>query len=213
MQASGNGGTTWTEVGRITRRRQRQQLRLQELQHHRLSWPQHRDPLRGLDERSFPADYVDIDDVEITYNTAYGEGDPAPVDVNAKHLHAAGIRGRDVGVAVIDTGYWKVDSLDKDSGGNGRVAAQYDADHQHGRQHLVPVSTDTTGHGTHVTSLIASSRKNNGSYYYGVAPDARIISIKAFGEDGSSTYATVIRGIDWVITNKNPHAIRVLNFR
>ena len=67
------------------------------------------------------------DDVEIDYTTNYGEGDPVPVDVNAQDLHSAGIRGRDIGVAVIDTGYWKLDSLDKDSAGNGRVAAQYDA--------------------------------------------------------------------------------------
>ena len=99
-----------------------------------------------------------------------------PVDVNAQELHAAGIRGRDIGVAIIDTGYWKVDSLDKDSHGNGRVAAQYDAITQRGRSNWSPVSTDTTGHGTHVTSLIASSRKNAATDYFGVAPDARIIS-------------------------------------
>ena len=44
-----------------------------------------------------------------------------------------------------------------------------------------------------------------------MAPDARIISIKAFGEDGSSSYATVIRGIDWVVNNKQSFNIRVLN--
>ena len=73
------------------------------------------------------------------------------------------------------------------------------------------VSTDTNGHGTHITSLIASSRKDGSGRYFGVAPDARIISIKAFGEDGSSSYATVIRGIDWVITNRTQYNIRVLN--
>src|SRR6185295_17402415 len=40
---------------------------------------------------------------------------------------------------------------------------------------------------------------------------ARIISIKAFGEDGSGTYATVIRAIDWVVTNRLAYGIRVLN--
>ncbi len=75
----------------------------------------------------FGDDNVDIDDLEITYTTNFGEGDPFPVDVNAHDLHTAGIRGGDVGVAVIDTGFWKLDSLDKDTGGNGRVAAQFDA--------------------------------------------------------------------------------------
>ena len=74
-----------------------------------------------------------------------------------------------------------------------------------------PCSTDTNGHGTHITSLIASSRKDSSNRYFGVAPDARIISVKAFGEDGSSSYATVIRGIDWVLNNRQQYNIRVLN--
>jgi hypothetical protein len=82
---------------------------------------------------------------------------PAPVDVNANDLHTAGIRGKDVGVAIIDTGFWKVDSLDKDSAGNGRVAAQYDAIRNAVDTTWSSISTDTTGHGTHVTSLIACS--------------------------------------------------------
>ena len=44
---------------------------------------------------SFPNDYVDLDDVEITYNTTYGAGDPVPVEVNARGVHNAGNRGRD----------------------------------------------------------------------------------------------------------------------
>src|SRR5262249_18208634 len=159
----------------------------------------------------FADDNVDIDDLEIDYTTTYGEGDPVPVDVNAKDLHAAGIKGRDVGVAIIDTGYWKLDSLDKDSAGNGRVAAQYDAVNNVVTNVWSSQSTDLSGHGTHITSLIASSRKDSKGQFFGVAPDARIISIKAFGEDGSSSYATVIRGIDWAITNRTQYAIRVLN--
>ncbi len=85
----------------------------------------------------FGDDNVDIDDLEISYTTTFGEGDPLPVDVNARDLHSVGIKGRDVGVAVIDTGYWKLDSLDKDSGGNGRVAAQYDAVNNVVQTHLV----------------------------------------------------------------------------
>ena len=82
------------------------------------------------------------------------------------------------------------------------MAVQYDAVTNTVVSNWSPVSTDTTGHGTHVTSLIASSRKEGSGEYFGVAPDARIISIKAFGEDGSSNYATVIRAIDWVVTNR-----------
>ena len=159
----------------------------------------------------FGDDNVDIDDVEITYTTNFGEGDPVPVDVNARDLHTLGIQGRDVGVAVIDTGYWKLDSLDKDSARQRPRRGAVRRHQQRGAEHTGRRSrTDINGHGTHITSLIASSRKDGSGRYFGVAPDARIISIKAFGEDGSSSYATVIRGIDWVITNQ--YAVRHSQF-
>ncbi|MEO8062003.1 MAG: S8 family peptidase [Pseudomonadota bacterium] len=211
VQASSNGGTSWTEVGRLSG-----PATDTSFANHSYNITAYRGRntavrLTASMNGAFGTDHVSIDDVEIAYTTNFGEGDPAPVDVNAYDLHAAGIRGRDVGVAIIDTGYWKVDSLDKDSAGNGRVGAQYDAIRNVVDTTWSTISTDTTGHGTHVTSLIASSRKNTSGRYFGVAPDARIISVKAFAEDGSSTYATVIRGIDWVITNKYNYAIRVLN--
>src|SRR4249919_449737 len=103
---------------------------------------------------SYPGDWVDIDDLEISYTTNYGDGDPIAVDVNAVDLHNAGIRGREVGVAIIDTGYWKLDSLDKDSGGTGRVAVQYDAVRNVVDATWSSVSTDMNGHGTHITGLI-----------------------------------------------------------
>ena len=70
----------------------------------------------------FPNTYVDLDDVEIDYTTNFGDGDPTPVDANQAGLHASGIRGGGVGVAVIDTGYWKLPGLDVDTKGTGRVA-------------------------------------------------------------------------------------------
>lgn len=211
VQASANGGTSWTEVGRITGAASDAALVCQSYNITAYRGRNTAVRLVASMNGAFGVDHVSVDDLEIDYTTAYGDGDPAPVDVNADTLHKNGIRGKDIGVAVIDTGFWKIDSLDKDSSGYGRVAAQYDAIRNVQDTYWSSISTDTTGHGTHVTSLIASSRKSGNNRYFGVAPDARIISVKAFGEDGGSTYATVIRGIDWVITNKNLYAIRVMN--
>jgi serine protease AprX len=211
VQASANGGTTWTEVGRLWGPASDNAFANQSYNITAFRGRNTAVRFAASMNGAFGVDHVSVDDVEIDYSTEFGAGDPTPVDVDARELHAAGIRGKDIGVAVIDTGYWKIDSLDKDSAGAGRVAAQYDAIRNVVDTTWSSVSTDTTGHGTHVTSLIASSRKDTAGRYFGVAPDARIISVKAFGEDGSSTYATVIRGIDWVVTNKNNFAIRVLN--
>jgi serine protease AprX len=211
IQASSNGGTNWTEIGRISGAGSDNALVSKS--YNITAYKGRNTAIRfvGAMGQNFPMDYLVLDDVEIAYNTSYGEGDPVPVEVNAKKVHDAGVRARDVGVAIIDTGYWKLDSLDKSSSGEGRVAVQYDALRNVVETNWSSVSTDTTGHGTHITSLIASSRKSSAGAYYGVAPDARIISIKAFNEEGASTYATVIRGIDFAVTNRFLHGIRVLN--
>src|SRR6185436_2788791 len=185
VQASGNGGTTWTELGRLWG--PANDTAFQNQSYNITAFRGRNTAIRFVASMNgrFGDDNVDIDDLEISYTTTYGEGDAVPVDVNARDLHAAGIKGRDVGVAVIDTGYWKLDSLDKDSSGNGRVAAQYDAVNNVVTNTWSSSSTDLSGHGTHITSLIASSRKDGSGRYFGVAPDARIISVKAFGEDGA----------------------------
>jgi serine protease AprX len=211
VQASGNGGATWSEVGRLSG--PANDILFFNQSYNITAFRGRNTAVRFVPSMSgrYGDDHVDIDDLEITYSTAFGEGDPVPVDVNARDLHQANIRGRDIGVAVIDTGYWKLDSLDKDSLGNARVAAQFDSVRNVVDAQWSSVSTDTNGHGTHITSLIASSRRDALGRYFGVAPDARIISIKAFAEDGSSSYAAVIRGIEWAVNNKSAYNIRVLN--
>ena len=47
--------------------------------------------------------------------------------------------------------------------------------------------------------------------YNGVAPDASLVVVKAFDRDGAGSYMDVIRGIDWVVPNKDAYDIRVLN--
>lgn len=54
---------------------------------------------------------------------------------------------------------------------------------------------DGAGHGTHVASTIAAS--DNGFGMVGVAPEAKIIPIKALGDDGSGTMGAVADAIYW----------------
>ena len=211
VQASANGGATWTEIGRLSGAGT--DGALVSRSYDITAYRGRNTAIRFVSSMDgyYPSDYVAIDDVEIDYTTTYGSGDPAPVDISQAELHNAGIRGNDVGVAIIDTGYWAIDSLEKNSHGNERLTAQYDAVHDVLDSQWSGVSTDTNGHGTHVASLIASSRKSSTGRYFGVAPDARLISVKAFAEDGSGSYASVIRGIDWVVTNRYAYNIRILN--
>src|SRR3712207_9179851 len=60
---------------------------------------------------------------------------------------------------------------------------------------------DTYGHGTHMAGIIAG---NDGTSYgmKGVAPGAKIISLKVATADGATDVSQVIAAIDWVVRSE-----------
>jgi hypothetical protein len=146
--------------------------------------------------------YLEIEYIPIPY-TNY------PALTDADDLHAQGVDGSGVTVAVVDTGYWSHPALDKFSDGQVRVVAQYDAI---ANQVQDPTArTDYNGHGAHVSSLLLSSWTTPIGQFNGVAPAANLVTVKAFDANGAGSYMDVIRAIDWVVANKDTHNIRVLN--
>ena len=136
-----------------------------------------------------------------------------PTLIGADRLHQAGITGKGIGVAIIDTGSWDVPSISMNTQGEDRVLAYYDA-MQNDDQHR---PTDVNGHGSHIASVLASSEKvfdlngqETGSYH-GIAPDVNLLVVKAFQEQSRSTYFDIIRAIAYVIRHKDEHNIKVMN--
>jgi serine protease AprX len=126
-------------------------------------------------------------------------------------LHAQGINGTGVTVAVIDTGVGNTnDSLPVIENPNyqNRVLASYDA-----IANVSPSTTyDTVGHGTHVTSIIMNSDTSDVSRTnQGIAPWAKLVWVRAFGANGTGSYSNVISGLNWILANKAKYNIRVLN--
>jgi serine protease AprX len=118
----------------------------------------------------------------------------------------AGYTGKGVDVAVIDTGVAPVAGLSAP----GKVINGPDLSlesQSFGLQHL-----DTNGHGTFMAGLIAGNDGQPGGYR-GVAPDARIVSLKVGVSDGGTDVSQVIAAIDWVVQHRNDNGlnIRVLN--
>ena len=148
-----------------------------------------------------------------------------PSRVGANRLHAEGITGAGITVAVLDTGWDNFGAISYDTNAEWRVLESYDAiqDTIVGLPWRGPVyypasygENDANGHATHVTSIILSRGNTNPDVpeeglYDGIAPDASLVVVKAFDAYGQGSYADVIRGIDWVVTNKDTHNIRVLN--
>ncbi|MCW2509930.1 MAG: peptidase and in kexin sedolisin [Modestobacter sp.] len=131
----------------------------------------------------------------------------------AADMWDAGATGQGVDVAVIDSGVVPVDGLQA----TGKVVNGPD---------LTPEAStsaknlDTYGHGTAMAGIIAG-RDNaaaapyagNTSDFIGMAPDARIVSIKVADAQGQTDVSQAIAAIDWVVANgrKNGLNVRVLN--
>ena len=118
-----------------------------------------------------------------------------PELVGASALHAEGVYGDGVTVAVLDTGFVDSETLDMDLNRKERIVGGYnvrrDLDWDVQRFY-----GDGSGHGTHVTSVVMNSQLSATRNPTGVAPNARLVIVVAFDGLGQASYSHVIRGID-----------------
>jgi serine protease AprX len=138
-----------------------------------------------------------------TLNSVYAKA------THADDLNRLGNTGAGVTVALVDTGVADLPDL------AGRV---------------VPVQTDLVGtmapcenlsgesdcrdsygHGTFLAGLIAGTGAASAGQYKGVAPGAKIVSVKIAGRDGSADVSNLIAAIQWVVSFKDRYGIRVMN--
>lgn len=128
-----------------------------------------------------------------------------PSLVRADALHAQGINGAGVAIAVLDSGLANVNGHDL----AGRVLASADFT---GNTPGTPVAGDPSGHGTHVASIAASGvLTKNTSLTHGVAPGANLVVARALDAAGNGSYLDVIEALQWIVSSKAQYNIRVLN--
>ena len=127
----------------------------------------------------------------------------------------AGYTGAGIDVAVIDTGVTPVPAL------SGSDKVVYGPDLSLDSQNPGLRNLDGYGHGTFMAGLIAGHdpslsapySASPASSYRGIAPDARIISVKVGASDGEVDVSQVIAAIDWVVQHAHDPGfnIRVIN--
>jgi serine protease AprX len=116
--------------------------------------------------------------------------------------------GQGVGVALIDSGVVNVPGL------QGQVV--YGPDLSFEGQDPGLASLDTFGHGTHLAGIIAGhdaglpvTEEGAASGFLGIAPDARVISLKVATTDGSADVSQVLAAIDWVVQHRNDKDLNI----
>jgi serine protease AprX len=121
---------------------------------------------------------------------------------------AAGVTGKGVTVAVIDTGIAPVAGLHGARVING---PDLSLDAQTG----LPRYLDGFGHGTHLAGIIAgrdewwNPRVPDPSRFAGVAPDARLLNMKVGASDGGADVSQVIAAVDWVTQHGDDNGMNV----
>lgn len=131
----------------------------------------------------------------------------------ADKLHDMNITGAGITVAVVDSGsnLWGTIGryLFRNTENRQRVTVKYDA--FRGRETYY-YNDDQNGHGTHVQGLIGSSLMDvESGKYNGIAPDAYLLSVKAFDANGESSYSKVLDSLNWIFQNRYKYKIRVVN--
>ena len=127
----------------------------------------------------------------------------------------AGYTGQGVDIAVIDSGVVPVNGLTA----TGKVLNGPDLSFESQAPTLAHL--DTFGHGTHMAGIAAGrdDAAPSGAYagdssdFIGMAPDARIISVKVADSHGLTDVSQVLAAIDWVVEHRADPGlnIRVLN--
>lgn len=122
-----------------------------------------------------------------------------------KQLHAAyanahNLTGKNITIAVLDSGIWGAhpDLFDRLLYFNDLV-----------KNKKKPY--DDNSHGTHVSGIICGNGKMSGGRYQGIAPGSQVVMLKVLDKFGNGDIETMLKGIDWVILNRERYHIRILN--
>ena len=117
------------------------------------------------------------------YELAWGVG-----RIGSESVHASGLTGAGVRVAVFDSGveYSHFELAHAWAGG-------YDFANDDGD----PV--DDNGHGTHVAGTIAAAA--DGQWVVGVAPNVQLHGVKVLDAAGRGDWSDIIAGLDWAVQN------------
>ncbi|QFT90355.1 Major intracellular serine protease precursor [Bacillus sp. THAF10] len=112
--------------------------------------------------------------------------------IQAPSLWQQGYKGKDMVIAVIDTG---CDTKHPDLHGRILEGKNFTDDDNGAEDNI----TDYNGHGTHVAGTIAAI--NPASGVVGVAPEAKLIILKALGgKNGSGEYEWIVNAINYAVS-------------
>ena len=154
------------------------------------------DPLvRGVEhDATLVASDHGADTGDLEYENAWGVE-----HIGAPAVHAAGIWGAGVKVAVIDTG---IDYIHDDPDDTPYVVdPEFNSNYKGGYDFFNHDTDpyDDNGHGTHVSGILAAEK--NGYLVAGVAPQVDLYALKILSANGEGEVSDLILALQWAVDN------------
>nr|BAL55178.1 peptidase S8/S53 [uncultured Acetothermia bacterium]BAL60219.1 peptidase S8/S53 [Candidatus Acetothermum autotrophicum] len=128
--------------------------------------------------------------------------------IQANQVHALGITGSGVRIAILDTGI-DTDHPDFSTVTPGdRIVAQNCFLTGASCPSPPNVAEDGNGHGTHVSGIAASDGSVSS---VGVAPAAQLVAVKVLRDNGSGYLSDTVAALDWIYNNNASLNVKVVN--
>ena len=120
--------------------------------------------------------------------------------VHAKEVYESGLTGKDVRIAVLDTGI----ALHPDIKNRIRMFKDY----VNGKTYCY----DDNGHGTHIAGILCGDGSISKGDIQGMAPRAELFLFKILDEKGNGRTEDALKALDWLLYHHKKYNIRLLNF-
>ncbi|HET7578095.1 MAG TPA: S8 family peptidase [Bacillales bacterium] len=126
----------------------------------------------------------------------------ASPSIHAPQLNKAGIDGKNINIAIVDTGVYPHPDLTRSTN---RIVAFKDFVNHKKKPY------DDNGHGTHCAGDAAGNGFASDGKYCGPAPGAGIVGVKVLNQMGSGSLSTIVAGIQWCIDHQSKYHIDVIS--
>lgn len=124
--------------------------------------------------------------------------------IHLNYAREAGLTGKDVGVAILDTGIGYHPDLFS-TPESGRLVGFVDMVNH--RKHYY----DDNGHGTHIAGILTGTGSASQGQYCGIAPHCHFLAIKVLNYNGEGKIEHVLNAIDWLLAHYKEYDIRIVN--
>ena len=120
--------------------------------------------------------------------------------VHAKEVYRKGYTGKGVRIALIDTGVFLHQEIEKN------VIFFKDFTQN------IKMPYDDNGHGTHIAGILSANGKHNKANVSGMAPEAELLVFKVLDKKGNGSAEKVIQALQWILDHHREWNIKLLNF-